>query len=179
MVTKTLAQPLKPAAYKAEKHPDWCPGCGDFGIVNVTQQALAAMQLPPWNTMFFSGVGCSGKTPHYFQVYGVHTLHGRVLPYAIGAKMANPHLTVIAAGGDGDGYGIGAGHFVHRPPQHRHDLHRVQQRGVRSHQGPSFAHVAEGDEAEIPAAAKHQPGAEPHRLGAGLRLHLHRPQLRV
>lgn len=113
MVTKTMEQPLKAAQYKTELHPDWCPGCGDFGIVNAVQQALAELQLPPWETFFFSGVGCSGKSPHYINVYGAHTLHGRVLPYAIGAKLANPKLTVIAAGGDGDGYGIGAGHFVH------------------------------------------------------------------
>jgi 2-oxoglutarate/2-oxoacid ferredoxin oxidoreductase subunit beta len=94
-------------------HPDWCAGCGDFGIINGIQQALAGLQLPPWQTYLFSGVGCSGKTPHFIKVYGAHTLHGRVLPFAMGAKLANPQLTVIAAGGDGDGYGIGAGHFVH------------------------------------------------------------------
>jgi len=60
----------------------------------------------------FSGIGCSAKTVHYVKVYGTHTLHGRVLPFAIGAKLANPDLTVIAVGGDGDGLGIGAGHFV-------------------------------------------------------------------
>jgi 2-oxoglutarate ferredoxin oxidoreductase subunit beta len=60
----------------------------------------------------FGGIGCSGKTVYYLPTYGVHTLHGRVLPYATGAKLANPDLTVIAVGGDGDGLGIGAGHFV-------------------------------------------------------------------
>ena len=108
-----IKQPFKPMQYKSDVHADWCPGCGDFGIVNGIQGALAEMQLPPWETFLFSGVGCSGKTPHYIKVYGAHTLHGRVLPFALGAKIANPKLTVIAAGGDGDGYGIGAGHFVH------------------------------------------------------------------
>lgn len=112
MATK-LAEALKPASYKTELHPDWCPGCGDFGIINAIQQTLAQMQLAPWDVYVISGVGCSGKTPHYIHTYGSHTLHGRALPYALGAKMANPKLTVIAAGGDGDGYGIGAGHFVH------------------------------------------------------------------
>src|SRR5690606_2053974 len=83
------------------------------GITNAVQQAIAELKLKPWNTYFFSGVGCSGKTPHYINVYGAHTLHGRVLTFAAGAKMSNPDLTVIAAGGDGDGYGIGVGHFVH------------------------------------------------------------------
>jgi 2-oxoglutarate ferredoxin oxidoreductase subunit beta len=113
MAAKPLQEPLKATAYKTDLHPDWCPGCGDFGIINGIQGALAEMALPPWETFLFSGVGCSGKTPHYIKVYGAHTLHGRVLPYALGAKIANPKLTVVAAGGDGDGYGIGAGHFVH------------------------------------------------------------------
>lgn len=86
--------------------------CGDFGIVNAIQMALAEMQIPRHKAAIFSGVGCSGKTSHYVNVYGVHTLHGRVMPFAQGAKLANPEMTIIAAGGDGDGLGIGAGHFV-------------------------------------------------------------------
>lgn len=86
--------------------------CGDFGIVNAIQMALAEMEVPRHKAAIFSGVGCSGKTSHYVNVYGVHTLHGRVLPFAQGAKLANPEMTIVAAGGDGDGLGIGAGHFV-------------------------------------------------------------------
>ncbi len=86
--------------------------CGDFGILNAVQMALAELDLEPHRVAVFSGIGCSGKTPHYINTYGIHTLHGRVLPYATGAKLANPDLTVIAVGGDGDGLGIGAGHFV-------------------------------------------------------------------
>lgn len=104
---------LKPTDYKTDVHSDWCPGCGDFGILNAITMALAEMQLPPWEVLLFSGVGCSSKTPHFVKTYGVHTLHGRVVPYALWAKLANPRLHVIAVGGDGDGYGIGAGHFVH------------------------------------------------------------------
>ncbi len=108
-----LQTPLTVAAYKSDVHNDWCPGCGDFGALQAVQQALAEMALPPWETMVFSGIGCSGKMFNYMASHGVHTLHGRVLPFAIGAKLANPELEVIAVGGDGDGYGIGAGHFVH------------------------------------------------------------------
>ncbi len=103
---------LKPAEFKTDVHNDWCPGCGDFGIVNAIQMALAEMGLQRDKTAIFSGIGCSGKTSHFINTYGVHTLHGRVLTFAQGAKIANPELTVIAAGGDGDGLGIGAGHFV-------------------------------------------------------------------
>ena len=103
---------LKLADYKTEVHNDWCPGCGDFGIVNAIQMAMAELNIPRDKAALFSGIGCSGKTSHYVNVYGVHTLHGRVLTFAQGAKIANPEMTVVAAGGDGDGLGIGAGHFV-------------------------------------------------------------------
>lgn len=102
----------KPQDFKTPVHNNWCPGCGDFGILNAVQMALAELDLEPHRVVIFSGIGCSGKTPHYINTYGIHTLHGRVLPYATGAKLANPDLVVIAVGGDGDGLGIGAGHFV-------------------------------------------------------------------
>ncbi|MEB3286341.1 MAG: thiamine pyrophosphate-dependent enzyme [Vampirovibrionales bacterium] len=104
---------FKSSQIKSDVHPDWCAGCGDFGITNALQASVAELGLNPWEVYFFTGVGCSGKTSHYLNVYGAHTLHGRVLAFAAGAKLSNPKLTVIAAGGDGDGYGIGAGHFVH------------------------------------------------------------------
>ncbi|HWV44542.1 MAG TPA: thiamine pyrophosphate-dependent enzyme [Nitrospira sp.] len=108
-----LKAPLKGSQLKSDIHSEWCPGCGDFGITNSIQQAVAGLGLKPWETFIVSGVGCSGKVPHYIHTYGMHTLHGRSLPFASGAKLSNPDLTIIAAGGDGDGYGIGAGHFVH------------------------------------------------------------------
>ena len=98
--------------YKSDVHNDWCVGCGDFGILTALQMALAQLQLDPDNIAVFSGIGCSGKTTHYVNAYGFHTLHGRVLPVATGGRLANTGVTVIALGGDGDGYGIGAGYFV-------------------------------------------------------------------
>ncbi|MCS7137368.1 MAG: thiamine pyrophosphate-dependent enzyme [Candidatus Caldarchaeum sp.] len=103
---------LSIVSYRTPVHNDWCPGCGDFGILSSIQMALADLQIPPHRVAVFSGIGCSGKTPHYINAFGIHTLHGRVLPFALGAKLANPSLTVLAVGGDGDGLGIGAGHFV-------------------------------------------------------------------
>jgi 2-oxoglutarate ferredoxin oxidoreductase subunit beta len=103
---------LKLTDYKTQVHNDWCPGCGDFGIVNAIQMALAEMGVRRDKTVIFSGIGCSGKTSHFINTYGIHTLHGRVLTFAQGAKIANPEMTVVAVGGDGDGLGIGAGHFV-------------------------------------------------------------------
>ncbi len=103
---------VKVQDFKTSVHNNWCPGCGDFGILNAVQMALAEMNLEPHRVAVFSGIGCSGKTPHYINAFGIHTLHGRVLPFAAGAKLANPEMTVVAVGGDGDGMGIGGGHFV-------------------------------------------------------------------
>lgn len=91
---------------------DWCPGCGNFGIINMLHRLVVEMGLDPRKTVIVSGIGCSGKTPHFIRVNGVHTLHGRAIPFATGIKLANPELTVIVHGGDGDLLGIGAGHFV-------------------------------------------------------------------
>ena len=91
---------------------DWCPGCGDYGILSAMQRALQNLGLEPWQIVVVSGIGCSGKTPHFIYANGVHTLHGRAIPFATGIKLANPRLTVIVNGGDGDLLGIGAGHFV-------------------------------------------------------------------
>lgn len=102
----------EPSRFKTDIYVDWCPGCGNFGILMALQWALAELGLEPHQVVLVSGIGCSGKTPHFVNAYGVHTLHGRLLPYAIGIKLANPGLEVIAMGGDGDGLGIGAGHFV-------------------------------------------------------------------
>src|SRR3990172_4388955 len=103
---------LKLADYKTTLFNDWCPGCGNFGILTALQMAMVDLQLVPSNVAIFSGIGCHRKTPHFVNAYGVHTLHGRALPFAIGAKLADPSLEVIVHGGDGDGLGIGAGHFV-------------------------------------------------------------------
>lgn len=98
--------------YKTDVWIDWCPGCGDFGIVNSIYKAFSELDLDPSKTVIVSGIGCSGKTPHFVRVNGVHTLHGRAIPFATGIKLANPELTVVVSGGDGDLLGIGAGHLV-------------------------------------------------------------------
>ena len=102
----------KPSDYKTSVYMDWCPGCGDFGITSAMQMAFAELNLEPNNIVVVSGVGNAAKTPHFIRANGVHTLHGRLLPFAMGIKVANPGLEVIGVGGDGDGLGIGAGHFV-------------------------------------------------------------------
>jgi len=98
--------------YGTENWIDWCPGCGNFGIVSSVYRAFSELELEPDKTVVVSGIGCSGKMPHFIDVSGVHTLHGRAIPFATGVKMANPELNVVINGGDGDLLGIGAGHFV-------------------------------------------------------------------
>ncbi len=98
--------------YGTDNWIDWCPGCGDFGIVSSVYRAFSELELNPEETVVVSGIGCSGKMPHFIDVSGVHTLHGRAIPFATGIKMANPGLEVVVNGGDGDLLGIGAGHFV-------------------------------------------------------------------
>lgn len=99
--------------FKGPVDPDWCPGCGDFGVLNSLQRAVAGLGLQPHQILTVSGIGCSSNLPGYFNSYGMHTLHGRSLAVATGAKLANHELTVIVTGGDGDGYGIGGNHFTH------------------------------------------------------------------
>jgi len=104
---------LRPADFKGKSNPDWCPGCGDFGVLNAIQRAVAELGFRPHEIMTVSGIGCSSNLPGYINTYGMHTLHGRALAMATGVKMANHEMNVIATGGDGDGYGIGGNHFTH------------------------------------------------------------------
>jgi len=102
-----------PKDYKSEVKPTWCPGCGDFGVLNSTFRSLASLKLSPDQTVIVSGIGCSSRFPHFMKTFGFHTVHGRALPVAQGLKMARPDLTVVAVGGDGDFFSIGAGHLLH------------------------------------------------------------------
>ncbi|MCX6551227.1 MAG: 2-oxoacid:ferredoxin oxidoreductase subunit beta [Acidobacteria bacterium] len=99
--------------YKSELKPIWCPGCGDFGVVQAIYRALANIGRPPHEIAFISGIGCSSRIPGYTTAYGFNTVHGRALPIAQGIKLANPDLLVLGAGGDGDGFSIGGGHVAH------------------------------------------------------------------
>ncbi len=104
-----------------EPQPTWCPGCGDFAVLKALKGAMAEVGRSPDEVLLVTGIGCSGKLNSYFESYGFHTLHGRSLPVARGAKLANQDVEVIAAGGDGDGYGIGGNHFMHTAREN-HDM---------------------------------------------------------
>ncbi|GHO86234.1 2-oxoacid:ferredoxin oxidoreductase subunit beta [Dictyobacter formicarum] len=111
-MTQTLINPT-PKDYKSEVKPTWCPGCGDFGVLNAAFRGLAEMKLPTDQTVVVSGIGCSSRFPHFMKTFGFHSVHGRALPVAQGLKMARPDLNVITVGGDGDFFSIGAGHLIH------------------------------------------------------------------
>jgi pyruvate ferredoxin oxidoreductase beta subunit len=104
-----------------EPQPTWCPGCGDFGVLKALKGAMPEIGRTPDETLLVTGIGCSGKLNSYFESYGFHTIHGRSLPVARAAKLANPGVEVVAAGGDGDGYGIGGNHFMHTAREN-HDM---------------------------------------------------------
>ena len=101
------------ADFKGKVGPDWCPGCGDFGVLAAVQKALVDLQIPNHQVATISGIGCSSNFPGFIETYGMHTLHGRSLAVATGFKMANHAMTVLVTGGDGDGFGIGGNHFMH------------------------------------------------------------------
>ncbi len=116
--TQTLSvetQPIarQPKDYKSDLEPIWCPGCGDYGVLNALFKALSQLNIDPDRTVLVSGIGCSSRLPGFVVTYGFHGVHGRILPVATGIKLANPELTVIGVGGDGDGYSIGMEHFPH------------------------------------------------------------------
>src|SRR5256714_3499476 len=121
---------MKPSDFATEVHNDWCPGCGDFGIVRTIEMALAELGMERHRVTIVSGIGCSAKTIDYVKTYGVHTLHGRALPYATGVKLANPQLKVLCLSGDGDGLGIGGGHFVNAGRRNLDMLYVIHDNGV-------------------------------------------------
>ena len=108
----------------------WCPGCGDFGILAGIKAALAGLDMYPHQAILVSGIGCGSKLPHYMHVNGYNSIHGRALPVAQGLKLANHELKVIAVTGDGDGYGIGQGHFIHAMRRNPAIVHVVENNQV-------------------------------------------------
>jgi len=108
-----VARLMEPKEFRSDLKPIWCPGCGDFGVLQAVYRALANIGRPPHEIAFMSGIGCSSRIPGYTTAYGFNSVHGRALPIAQGIKIANPELLVLVAGGDGDGFSIGGGHLPH------------------------------------------------------------------
>ncbi|PWV61638.1 2-oxoacid:ferredoxin oxidoreductase subunit beta [Plasticicumulans acidivorans] len=121
---------LKAKDYQSDIKPVWCRGCGAYSVIASITRALAELQLPREEVAFVSGIGCSSRIPAYASVYGFHGVHGRALPLATGLKIARPELTVLAAGGDGDGFSIGGNHFMHACRRNADITYIVMDNGV-------------------------------------------------
>jgi 2-oxoglutarate ferredoxin oxidoreductase subunit beta len=148
----------------AIRHPIWCSGCGHFGVHGAIQHALNRAAVPLHETLVLAGIGCSGTVQNYSGAYGYHSMHGRVLPTAIGASLANPDLTVIAAGGDGDGYAIGGGHLMHTLKRNPNLLYVIMNNGVYG--------LTKGQDSptkEIPLAAPEEDPLDAMLLGLSIR----------
>ena len=105
---------MRPVDFKSRSRVDWCPGCGNFVILNALKRALSELDIGPDGAVLVSGIGCSAKLPHFMNVNGFHSIHGRALPVATGIKLATgDDVKVIAVTGDGDGMSIGGAHFIH------------------------------------------------------------------
>lgn len=131
-----------PRDYKNTIVPNWCPGCGDFGIQNAIAAVCAAKGWPNEDIVLISGIGCSSRIGGYQYCYGAHTTHGRALPFAQGIKCANKDIHMIVCSGDGDSYAIG---FGTRPPcdeeKYGYHLYRFRQPGLRPDKRADKPHV--------------------------------------
>ncbi len=108
-----LMEAIPAKDYKSEVTPVWCPGCGDYGVLNSYLKALSELKIDYNKAVTVSGIGCSSRFPFFVKTYGIHSLHGRALPLAVGVKLARPDLNVVVTTGDGDGFSIGGGHVPH------------------------------------------------------------------
>ncbi|MDR0611875.1 MAG: 2-oxoacid:ferredoxin oxidoreductase subunit beta [Dysgonamonadaceae bacterium] len=108
-----MEQTYQPKDFKSPQQVRWCPGCGDYGVLNSLHKAMSELGVAPHNTAVISGIGCSSRLPYYMNTYGFHTIHGRGAAIATGVKVASPKLSVWLATGDGDSLAIGGNHFIH------------------------------------------------------------------
>jgi len=144
--------------------PIWCAGCGHFGVQGAIQHAMKEAGIELHETLVLAGIGCSGTAQNNIGAYGYHSMHGRVLPTAIGASLANPDLTVIATGGDGDGYAIGGGHLMHGLKRNPNLLYIVMNNGVYG--------LTKGQDSptkEVPVAAPEEDPLDVMMLGLSIR----------
>lgn len=109
----TIKQQYTAKDFKSDQYVRWCPGCGDYALLNTLQKVMAELGVAPHNVATISGIGCSSRLPYYTSGYGFHTIHGRGAAVATGVKVANPELTVWQITGDGDCLAIGGNHFIH------------------------------------------------------------------
>lgn len=129
-MSETARQQVAIKDFDTDERSTWCPGCGDFGILNGIKRALTDLNIAPHQVLFTSGIGCGSKLPHYLWANELNSVHGRALPVAMGARLANTDLVVISVTGDGDGYGIGGNHFIHSARRNIDMTHIVENNHV-------------------------------------------------
>ena len=169
---------FQPKDYKSDLKPIWCPGCGDFGVVQGIYRALAAIGRPPHEIAFVSGIGCSSRIPGYTTAYGFNSVHGRALPIAQGIKLANPDLLVLAAGGDGDGFSIGGGHIAHLIRRNMDITYIVMDNQIYGLTKGQLSPTSQKGRITCTSRLRQPGGArEPAALRAGLRRRLRGPGL--
>lgn len=106
-------QDYSPESYLSDIHPSWCKGCSYNSVLAALTHVFSKKKIDPLQLNLISGIGCSSRIPFFLRTFGMHTLHGRAIPVAIGSKLANPDIISVVVGGDGDLFSIGTGHFVH------------------------------------------------------------------
>ena len=130
MATETKETTEKKFNYRSDRKPIWCPGCGDHSVVAALARALEHFGFNPADIAVISGIGCSSRLPGYLSTYGFNSIHGRALPIATGLKLARPEITVIAVGGDGDGFAIGGNHLMHAARRNIDITYMVMDNGI-------------------------------------------------
>lgn len=113
MATEAALNVLTAKDYASDSEVRWCPGCGDYAILNQVKKVLAKLGARKEKTVFVAGIGCSSRFPYYVDTYGMHSIHGRAPAFATGIKIANPDLDVWLVTGDGDALSIGGNHLLH------------------------------------------------------------------
>ncbi len=159
MASTTTTTALKARDYTSDIKPIWCPGCGDYSVLLSIAKAFAELALAPENVAVISGIGCSSRIPAYTNCYGFHGVHGRALALGAGLKVARPDLTVLVAGGDGDGFSIGGNHFLHACRRNIHLTYLVMDNriyGMTKGQ-PSPTTEADWDSALVPGGTGVRP----------------------
>ena len=141
MSSVVTVEKRKVADYKGDERPTWCPGCGDFGVLNAVFKALSDHNFDPKNVIIVSGIGCSSRLPFFTNAYGFHTVHGRSMPVAAGIRAVQPDMPVLAMGGDGDAFAIGVGHLIHAIRRNLNICYVVMDNAVYGlTKGPNLSH---------------------------------------
>jgi 2-oxoglutarate ferredoxin oxidoreductase subunit beta len=165
---------LKAKDFKSDQDVRWCPGCGDYGILNAVQKAFAEMGMDRNKTVIVSGIGCSSRFPYYMDTYGMHSIHGRAPAIASGVKLANPELDVWVVTGDGDGLSIGGNHLIHALRRHiglKILLFNNRIYGLTKGQYSPTSRARQGHQVDARRLGRHalQPGLARDRSGRQLR----------